>query len=169
MKKLQPSSFFPVIIMVAFLLMLPVGTLFAGNVGERWVASIKVLSPEPCSEVGGRLLSLKMPCKLLSGITERDYSIYLPPDYEEASSKTYPVLYLLHGGGGAHTDWERNHHISQMLDSLIAAGIIKDMIVVMAEGNQQNMMYFNAGDREVKGVKGVKEVKGVKGVKEAMG
>ena len=99
----------------------------------------------------GKVLSLKMPCKLLNGITERDYSIYLPGSYEEGSETLYPVLYLLHGGGGAHTDFERNHHLSQFLDSLIDGGVVKEMIVVMPEANQQNMMYFNAG---VKGVKG---------------
>jgi enterochelin esterase-like enzyme len=29
---------------------------------------------------------------------DRKYAIYLPPDYE-ASQRSYPVLYLLHGGG----------------------------------------------------------------------
>ncbi len=29
---------------------------------------------------------------------ERNYAIYLPPDYE-TSQRSYPVLYLLHGAG----------------------------------------------------------------------
>ena len=40
--------------------------------------------------------NLSMTSKLLKG--ERKYAIYLPPGYE-TSSRTYPVLYLLHGGG----------------------------------------------------------------------
>ena len=94
----------------------------------------------------GRFLSLKMPCKLLKGITERDFSIYLPGSYEEEPLKKYPVLYLMHGGGGAHTDYEYYHHISQVADSLIDSGAIKDVIIVTPEGNQQNMMYFNASE-----------------------
>ena len=35
---------------------------------------------------------------------ERNYSVYLPPDYE-TSSRSYPVLYLLHGLGDDHTGW----------------------------------------------------------------
>ena len=98
---------------------------------------------------GAKTYSLTMPCKLLNGITEREYSIYLPGSSSMDNGKlkldsSYPVLYLLHGGGGSHTDFERNHHISQFLDSLIASGNIKPMIVVMPEANQQNMMYFNA-------------------------
>ena len=92
----------------------------------------------------GKFISLKAPCKLLKGITERDYSIYLPGSYEEDVHKTYPVLYLLHGGGGAHTDYESFHHISQVADSLIDCGAIQDLIIITPEGNQQNMMYFNA-------------------------
>ena len=97
-----------------------------------------------CVMAEAKTLSLKMPCKLLSGITERDYSIYLPDSYGKDVQKTYPVLYLLHGGGLSHTEWERNHHISLLLDSLIGVGAIGEMIVVMPEANQQNMMYFNA-------------------------
>lgn len=91
----------------------------------------------------GKFLSRKMPCRLLSGVTERDYSIYLPGSYESDSLRSYPVLYLMHGGGGSHTDYERYHHLSLVADSLTDAGAIKDMIIVCAEGNQGNMMYFN--------------------------
>ena len=36
--------------------------------------------------------------------TEKRYAIYLPPGYE-TSQLSYPVLYLLHGGGGNQTTW----------------------------------------------------------------
>ena len=92
----------------------------------------------------GRTEMKKMPCHLLSGITERDYAIYLPGSYDEEPLRQYPVLYLMHGGGGSHTDWERANHLSQVTDSLISCGAIDDMIIVCPEGNQQNMMYFNS-------------------------
>ncbi|MBO4753343.1 MAG: alpha/beta fold hydrolase [Bacteroidales bacterium] len=92
----------------------------------------------------GRTLMTKMPCKLLSGITERDYAIYLPGSYEEEPLHQYPVLYLMHGGGGSHTDWERANRLSHVADSLIDCGAIDDMIIVCPEGNQQNMIYFNS-------------------------
>jgi enterochelin esterase-like enzyme len=92
----------------------------------------------------GNTLSLKMPCKLLTGITERDYSIYLPGSYGKNPQKKYPVLYLMHGGGGSHTDYQHHFHLSQVVDRLLSDGIIEEMIVVCPEGNQQNMMYFNA-------------------------
>ena len=92
----------------------------------------------------GRFLSAKMPCRMLKGIEEREYGIYLPGSYDQDSLQRYPVLYLMHGGGGAHTDWERWNHLSQVADSLTRCGAIQNMIVVCPEGNQQNMMYFNA-------------------------
>lgn len=92
----------------------------------------------------GRTLSLKMPCRLLTGITQRDYSIYLPGSYGRDVQKRYPVLYLMHGGGGSHTDYEHHFHLAQLVDRLLSDKVIGDMIVVCPEGNQQNMMYFNA-------------------------
>ncbi|MCB0629493.1 MAG: alpha/beta hydrolase-fold protein [Saprospiraceae bacterium] len=35
---------------------------------------------------------------------DRKYAIYLPPDYK-TSERSYPVLYLLHGGGDDQTGW----------------------------------------------------------------
>lgn len=46
--------------------------------------------------------NLSLPSKILN--MERKYAIYLPPDYE-TSSRSYPVLYLLHGGGDDQTGW----------------------------------------------------------------
>ena len=91
----------------------------------------------------GKLLSLKMPCQMLKGEKERPYSIYLPGSYGRDTLRQYPVLYLMHGGGGSHTDFEKHHRLSDIADSLIDCGSINDMIIVCAEGNQGYMMYFN--------------------------
>src|SRR5687768_17815623 len=46
--------------------------------------------------------NLSMPSKILK--MERKYAVYLPPGYE-TSERSYPVLYLLHGGGDDQTGW----------------------------------------------------------------
>jgi len=46
--------------------------------------------------------NLSMESKILK--MDRKYAIYLPPDYE-TSARSYPVLYLLHGGGDDQTGW----------------------------------------------------------------
>lgn len=92
----------------------------------------------------GRVEQLKMPCSLLQGISERDYSIYIPGSYDKNQERQYPVLYLMHGGGESNTVWQRNGRLRELCDSLIGCHAMKEMIVVCPEGNQQNMMYFNA-------------------------
>ena len=45
---------------------------------------------------------LSLPSKILKG--ERKFAVYLPPNYD-SSSRSYPVLYLLHGYTDDHTGW----------------------------------------------------------------
>lgn len=67
----------------------------------------------------------------------RRMHIYLPPGYEKSSEK-YPVLYLLHGGGGDEECWLSRGRANFILDNLIAAGKAKPMIVVITNGNSDN-------------------------------
>jgi enterochelin esterase family protein len=60
--------------------------------------------------------------------------VYTPAGYESSSEK-YPVLYLLHGGGGDEDAWTTLGRAPQILDNLIAAKKAKPMIVVMPNGN----------------------------------
>src|SRR5437588_7954116 len=60
--------------------------------------------------------------------------VYTPPDYYSTDSK-YPVLYLLHGGGGDEDAWVTMGRANVIMDNLIAAGKAKPMIVVMPNGN----------------------------------
>jgi enterochelin esterase-like enzyme len=65
---------------------------------------------------------------------KRRMVVYTPPGYETSSEK-YPVLYVLHGGGGDEEQWLRMARVPQIFDNLIAAGKAKPMIVVMPNGN----------------------------------
>lgn len=60
------------------------------------------------------------------------YSIYLPDEYGEG--KTYPVVYLLHGLGGSEKDWPNVGGAGRTADRLIAAGLVRPMIIVMPDG-----------------------------------
>jgi enterochelin esterase-like enzyme len=60
--------------------------------------------------------------------------VYTPPGYG-AGTQRYPVLYLLHGGGGDEEAWTSMGRTPQILDHLIAQGKTKPMIVVMTNGN----------------------------------
>jgi enterochelin esterase family protein len=65
---------------------------------------------------------------------ERRMYVYTPPDYYSSESK-YPVLYLLHGGGGDEDAWVTMGRANVILDNLIAQGKAKPMVVVMPNGN----------------------------------
>lgn len=60
--------------------------------------------------------------------------VYTPAGYEDTSNK-YPVLYLLHGGGGDEDQWTTLARATYIMDNLIAGGKAKPMIVVMTNGN----------------------------------
>lgn len=66
-------------------------------------------------------------------LTRRMY-VYTPPGYEDGNDD-YPVLYLLHGGGGDEDAWTSLGRANYILDNLIAAGRAKPMIIVMTNGN----------------------------------
>jgi enterochelin esterase-like enzyme len=66
-------------------------------------------------------------------LTRRMY-VYTPPGYETANAR-YPVFFLLHGGGGDEDAWTNLGRAPQILDNLIAQGKAKPMIVVMTNGN----------------------------------
>ena len=67
------------------------------------------------------------------GINRR-MTVYLPYGYEKSKEK-YPVLYLLHGGGGDEEAWSSMGRAAQILDNLIEQGKAKPMIIVMPNGN----------------------------------
>lgn len=61
---------------------------------------------------------------------EKSCTVYLPDGYDR-SQESYPVLYLLHGASGCHTDWTQKGDLRRIADEAIAAGMARPMIVVM--------------------------------------
>ncbi|MDE7396776.1 MAG: esterase, partial [Muribaculum sp.] len=89
---------------------------------------------------------------------KRRMTVYTPAGYEDNTDKRYPVLYLLHGMGGDEEAWNELGRASIILDNLIAAGQAEPMIVVMPNGNGNQIaapgqtaegMYTPAGARSV--------------------
>ena len=66
---------------------------------------------------------------------DRRLTVYTPYGYEKNPKAKYPVLYLLHGGGGDAEAWTSMGRAAQILDNLIEKGLAKPMIVVMPNGN----------------------------------
>ena len=90
--------------------------------------------------LSGTLAQVWYPSPTL-GARRRMY-VYTPPGYE-VSAERYPVLYLLHGGGGDEEAWTSMGRTPQILDYLIAQGKAKPMIVVMTNGNADQVAAQN--------------------------
>jgi enterochelin esterase-like enzyme len=76
--------------------------------------------------------NLSMTSKILK--SERKYAVYLPPDYE-TSNRSYPVLYLLHGGGDDQTGWVQFGEVLNITDKAIRDGKATPMIIIMPDAN----------------------------------
>jgi enterochelin esterase-like enzyme len=74
--------------------------------------------------------------------SEKKFAIYLPPDYE-TSQRSYPVLYLLHGGGDDQTGWVQFGEVLYIVDKTIKEGKCTPMIIVMPDANTGQRGYFN--------------------------
>ena len=59
--------------------------------------------------------------------------VYLPPGYESDNASRFPVLYMLHGLGGSHAEWQRQG-LFDAATALIRQGDIPPMIIVTPEG-----------------------------------
>lgn len=84
--------------------------------------------------------NLSLPSKILK--MDRKYAVYLPADYE-TSQRSYPVLYLLHGGGDDQTGWVQFGEVQHITDKAVAVGMATPMIIVMPDANTGTRGYYN--------------------------
>ncbi len=92
------------------------------------------------AQTGKVMDNLSMQSKLLK--MDRKYAIYLPPDYE-TSSRSYPVLYLLHGAGDDQTGWVQFGEVLHIADKAINSGSATPMVIVMPDANTGRRGYVN--------------------------
>lgn len=71
------------------------------------------------------------------------YSVYLPASWD--GTKTFPVLYLLHGADGSNNDWLNGGKIAEQVSAAVAAGTAPEMIVIMPNGtvDGKNLFYVD--------------------------
>jgi len=92
------------------------------------------------AQTGKVIDNLTLESKILK--MTKKYAIYLPPDYE-TSSRSYPVLYLLHGHGDDHTGWVQFGEVLHIADKAINEGKATPMIIVMPNGDTKYKGYIN--------------------------
>jgi enterochelin esterase-like enzyme len=102
--------------------------------------AIHCLSTVAMAQVSTVRDSCTMQSKILK--SERKYAVYLPPGYD-TSARSYPVLYLLHGGGDDQTGWVQFGEVQSIADKAIAEGTATPMVIVMPDANTGQRGYFN--------------------------
>lgn len=107
----------------------------ANELLEEFKNAKKVLEPEEKSSqrITGTLYSPKL--KL-----DWNYNVYLPKNYDPKNKEGYPVLYMLHGLGGNHTNLLERFDSKKILDRVIEK-TGQEMIVVFPDGF--NSFYIN--------------------------
>lgn len=93
------------------------------------------------SQTGRVFDNLSMKSNILK--MERNYAVYLPPDYDY-SLRSYPVLYLLHGKGDDQTGWIQFGEVRRIADKAILEGTATPMIIIMPDANTKRVGYFNS-------------------------
>jgi enterochelin esterase-like enzyme len=104
------------------------------------IAVILLLPVLAFAESGSVFDDLSMNSEILN--MERKYAVYLPPDYE-SSQRSYPVLYLLHGGGDDHSGWIQLGEVKRIADKAIQSGKATAMIIVMPDASGEKRGFSN--------------------------
>ena len=120
------------------------GFKFADPASESFYGTGRMSSAIDVPEAGADFYSLKQvphgdirSKSYFSKVTGtwRNINIYTPPGYDVDVKKSYPVLYIQHGGGEDERGWAVQGKTNVILDNLIAAGKAVPMIVVIPNGN----------------------------------
>ena len=90
----------------------------------------------PVTLPGGATVEFKSFDSQTLGAPER-YSIFLPPSFSREPSRTYPVIYFLHGLNNDETSWTVNRYgnIQDSLDQLMISKKIPEFIMVHPRGD----------------------------------
>lgn len=83
-------------------------------------------------------------CEMESEIlgTTKKYCIYLPAGYGD-ESRSFPVLYLLHGLTDTHTAWRDRGNMKEIATAVFGEGKAQEMIIVMPDAGTTHDGYFN--------------------------
>jgi S-formylglutathione hydrolase FrmB len=99
----------------------------------------------PLTLPGGSVVEFKSFESQAIGMPER-YSIFLPPSFSKESSRTYPVVYFLHGLNNDDTSWtvERYGNLQNKVEEAILAKKVPEFLMVHPDGGHS--FYCNYAD-----------------------
>jgi len=102
----------------------------------------------PISLPGGSVIEFKSFDSKCIGGPER-YSVFLPPSFSKNTTRTYPVVYFLHGLNNDETSWtvERYGHIQNTLEQMMLGGKLPEFIMVHPRGDSSFYCNFIDGSK----------------------
>ena len=103
---------------------------------------------EPTDIPHGEIHAHRFTTKVVAGLerNQDEFYVYTPPNYNPKSNVRYPVLYLLHGWSDFASGWAAVGRANLILDSLIAQGKARPMILVMPLGYGDTSFVLNGYD-----------------------
>jgi S-formylglutathione hydrolase FrmB len=110
------------------------------------VRSAAALAQDTGQLIQTRVHAVGLERNRLGDAADQVVHIYLPPSYQAAPMRRYPVLYLLHGYSGRPEEWTTNGYqgmsLQSVMDSLLRAGLTREMIVVVPNGRNRYLGSF---------------------------
>jgi S-formylglutathione hydrolase FrmB len=102
----------------------------------------------PITLPGGSTVEFKSFDSKTLGAPER-YSVFLPPSFSKSPSRTYPVIYFLHGLNNDETSWtvDRYGNIQNALDQMITSGKLPEFIMVHPRGDSSFYCNYMDGSK----------------------
>lgn len=90
----------------------------------------------------GRVVEIEVPApalavNLLETPDVQGAAVYLPPSYDGQPDRRYPVIFLLHGIFDDYDVWLEHFDVPAILDQLILAGKIPELLMVMPNGGNK--------------------------------
>ena len=98
----------------------------------------------PCLPNSGTVIMRQIQSEAIG--QEKSYNLYLPPNWCRLDD--LPLLVMLHGLYGDHTDWVNKGHLDDTATALILAGEIDPLIILMPDGDDSFYVNGSEGDYE---------------------
>lgn len=97
---------------------------------------------QSAGDTGGRVVEIDVPAPTLAGnmLDTPDIqgaAVYLPPGYDLQPDRRYPAVFLLHGIFDSYDVWLERFDVRSILDRLILAGDLPEIVVVMPNGGNK--------------------------------
>jgi S-formylglutathione hydrolase FrmB len=108
------------------------------------VLPIQAQDELPCSPHTGTVITRQIQSEAIG--QTKSYNLYLPPNWCELDD--LPLLVMLHGLHGDNTDWVDKGHLDDAATTLISAGELAPLIILMPDGDDSFYINGSKGDYE---------------------